>query len=198
MGTSYSIFGQAVTATTIRTDGPFQLGTEFIIKQDVWVTGFRFRRPNTVAQTITMWVFNQSDSGGTNWLGRAGGSLVLTAGGATGWRDISTSDGLPVKLTFNAATAYRNRYRVVTRATNFCETGYYWTTGPGSAGFSNAVMDIPNYNNALNNAQSSWATNNNEVSLNNSTGGPNWWSEIVVSDVDPRMKSNAITLFGGA
>lgn len=200
MATTYSIFNQSLTAPTrVRTDGPFNVGTEFMITQSCWVIGFRYRRPDTTTQATapTAALFNQGNNNGasTVWTQEASATFSLTTGWTgAGWKTAMLAT--PQKLIWQP-TSYRNRYRVSTRATRFCESDNYWSTGAGSAGFTSGPLTVPNKANAFLTAQGSYSTAVGDAPITASATAQNWWSEVLISDVDPRMRSNPIAAFGG-
>lgn len=196
MGTTYSIFNQSlVTATTLTTAA--NVGTEFTIDRTCWAVGFTFRRPDNTAQAApTAKLFNQSNNNGasTVWSSVASATFGTLSANA-GWKTVMLAT--PVRLAYNA-TSYRNRYRVSIRATRYCQTASYWTTGPGSAGLTSGPMTAPSRANAFLNAQSSsGGATIDDAPTTASSSGQNWWADILISDVDPRMRSNMTTLFGG-
>lgn len=196
MGTTYSIFNQSLVSATTVTSGPTNVATEFMIDRTCWAVGFVFRRPDTTSQTApTARLFNQQNNNGasTIWFSVASGTFTL--GTTSGWKTVMLAT--PVKLAYNL-TSYRNRYRVSTRATRYCQTTNYWTTGPGSAGLTSGPMAAPSRANAFLNCQSSsGGATDTDVPITASSAGQNWWADVLISDVDPRMNSNMTTLFGG-
>lgn len=199
MAATYTIFNQSPTSATTRvstTDGisAYNLGTEFVVTTKCWVVGFAFRRPDTVAQTVTGQLFNMGTSDGTAWTTWIS-ATTFSLGTTSGWKTVMLA--APVRLDYNTTFAYRNRFRVSIRATRFYETNNYWTTGAGSSGFTTPLFTVPNKTNAFNNCQCCHSVTAGAVPDIPSGSGQNWYSDVLISDVDPRMKSNAITVFGG-
>src|SRR5687767_5215763 len=97
--TTYDLFNQSLATATTRSDGPYNLGTEFVINQTCWVTGFRFRRPNTTAQTVTAQLWKLTVAASTVWMLHQS-SVTFSLGSTTGWKTVMLST--PVKCTYSS------------------------------------------------------------------------------------------------
>lgn len=176
----YTLFGSGAVGSSTRTDGPYTVGTEFYVTSKAWLLAVRFYNPTAAVQTVTYqaWTVN---SGGTT------GTALFTSGS---FSTAAVAEWNRVALTPVALTA-GTRCRVGFRATRFRQTDNYFSTGAGGSGVTNGILVAPNRANATNNVQGSYATGASIAFPATASGtiAQCWFSDVVVSDVDPTGQS---------
>lgn len=192
MGTTYSLFDGSLATATIRTDGPFSLATEFATQAGYcFLLGFRFRRPDNIAQTVTGKLWDLASSDGSTGLEVASATFSLTAN--AGWKDVYLAT--PVRI---GQISVQRRYRVAIRCTRFCETNNYFTSGTGSVNTTRGPMIMPNKTNARLQAQGSFNASDAYPGQAAATG-QNWWADVLVADTDPRLgRSGSFVAMAGS
>lgn len=182
--TTYRLWPSTPGPTVTQNDDqPYTLGVEFYVTADANATAVHFWRPGT-SQPITMDVgiyqVNSSSSGAL--LGSVLGISSPANQGA--WHRVQLTS--PVPLIAN------QRYRAVVKSTDtniYGATGAYWTSGPGSSGVTNGILVAPNWNDAVGNAQGSFANLNNlgSTQLNfptNYFNAGNYWIDPEVETIE--------------
>jgi hypothetical protein len=195
---TFTLHNSALTAGTLRSDGPFNLGTEFIVNQRIWLLGIRFRHPGSVSQTVQVSVWKAANASGSVGTLQTGPHSITT-GTSSGWKNYTLATPVPLFNDYAASLPYLSHFRVIVRATRFVETANYWTTGGGANSYNVGPVTVPNRASALGNMQCSHSTTGSlDWTVIPSSSGQNWWADITFSDVDPRIpKSAAFVMLGG-
>jgi hypothetical protein len=192
--TSYTLFNSATTTASTRTDGPLNIGLEVRTNQTCWLTGVRFRRPDTTSQTVQFQVWQMQNNAGT--LGTLKASGTFSLGSTSGWKDFTF--GTPLKMEYSATLTYQSYHRLCIRATRWLETTNYFTTGTGGTSRVVGPVTVPNKTDALGDMQCSYSTDSvNFITTAAAPSAQMWWMDMVISDVDPRVprqRGSLITL----
>ena len=159
-------------------DDPVNLGTEFFVTQQAWVTAMHiWRFDSTMSGTVRgrIWIA----SGGSEGQPLAGTDVTFNIGG-TGWLTADLEE--PVELTPIV------RYRASMHCSSgYTGTGSYWTSGPGSSGITNGIITAPasGPGGDQSGTQGSFAYAADYSYPNSTFQGGNYWVDVTVSDVFP-------------
>jgi hypothetical protein len=161
------------SVVTADTDN-YSLGVEFYVTDDAEATAVYLWRPATSPETtFTVAIYQITGPTSGTLLGSVAGNVAPA--NANGWHRVELSS--PIALT--AMQAYR---AVVFSTTDnfYSATGAYWSTGPGSAGLSNGILNAPNPTNAANGAQGSFTAGSSLTFPQSGFNATNYWVDVEI------------------
>lgn len=172
--TVYSIWPATNGPDTSGDDGSsINVGTEFSVSGQAWVTGLRFYRGTTSVNPDSLRLY-RVDSSST---GTLLGEITSPTPTGTGWQEFDLPS--PVELT--PAQAYKV---VAHMPTHYTATGGYWSGGPGAGGLVNGILTAPDTSTAVGGGQGTFKYGV-AAFPDGSFGGGNYWVDVLVTDVDP-------------
>jgi hypothetical protein len=173
---SRMLFPDDLPVDSVRSDGPYSLGTEFRVSASAQCTGLVFDRPSTAITGVTgqLWRANSATSG------TAVSPVMTFPLSGTGKQRVYFS--APITLTPG------QRYKVVINyPKSFPECLHYWDTGVGSAGVASGVLSAPRAADALGGAQCSWLAGGMAYPTRVSSNNPNWGGDVMITSTTPVM-----------
>lgn len=171
--TDYSIWPATNGPLADNPDSAINLGTQFSVSAQAWVTAIRYFRgtTNVNPDDVRLWQVD-SASAGTSLA-----SATPPAAGSTGWQDIALAT--PVELTPGQV------YKVAAHMpTHYVATPNYWTVGAGGSGITNGILTAQS-NAASTGGQGTFRVGAAGLFPNSTFNGGNYWIDVIVTDVDP-------------
>lgn len=163
------------------TNGPFadnadsaiNLGTQFSVSSQAWVTAIRYFRGTTNVNPTELRLW-RVDSAST---GTSLSNVTPPAAGSTGWQSVA----LPTPIELTPSQVYKVAAHM---PTHYVATPNYWTIGAGSSSITNGILTAQS-NAASTGGQGTFRVGAAGLFPNSTFNGGNYWIDVVVTDVDP-------------
>lgn len=173
---TYSAFSAAPSLSADTDSGGVNLGLEFYVTSAAWLAAIRYVQPASGGNLNTrdVGLYDLTDGSLV-----ASGSVTPVSGDAGGW--VVADLASPVSLVVD------RRYRAVVfhPAGKYVATGSYFSGGDGAGGIVSGPLTVPNAVGATNGYQGSYRYAGDLANTNASFNATNYWTDVVVTDVDP-------------